>query len=46
MSNEASHRAAMLLQIEAQRLPNLTHRDSPVGEEGEAAELDTIGEQR
>lgn len=34
------------LQVEAQRLPNLTHPDSPVGEEGEAAELDIIGEQR
>ncbi len=34
------------VQLEAQRLPNLTHPSSPVGEEEAAAELDVIGEQR
>ena len=38
--------AENLLQIEAQKLPNLTHPDSPVGGEDEAAELQVVGTQR
>lgn len=34
------------LQMEAQRLPNLSHPSSPVGSEEEAAVLETVGEQR
>ena len=34
------------LQVEAQKLPNLTHPDSPIGGEDEAAELQVIGSQR
>jgi hypothetical protein len=41
-----SRQAENLLQIEAQKLPNLTHPDSPVGGEDEAAELQVIGTQR
>lgn len=34
------------LQVEAQRLPNLSHPSSPVGDEDEAAVLETVGKQR
>lgn len=34
------------VQLEAQRLPNLTHPSAPVGVEGAAVELDVVGQQR
>ncbi|KAK9843369.1 hypothetical protein WJX74_011088 [Apatococcus lobatus] len=34
-----------LLQLEGQKLPNLTHPESPVGSEEEAVELQSIGQQ-
>jgi len=45
-SNLRLWQAENLLQVEAQKLPNLTHPDSPVGGEDEAAELQLIGSQR
>ena len=34
-----------LLQLEGQKLPNLTHPESPVGSEEAAVELQSIGQQ-
>ena len=46
-SLEAALEAAEnLLQVEAQKLPNLTHPDSPVGGEEVAAELRVVGTPR
>lgn len=35
-----------VLQLEGQRLPNLSHPASPVGGEADAKELEVVGEQR
>ena len=34
------------VQVEAQKLPNLSHPSSPIGGEEEATVLDVVGEQR
>lgn len=38
--------AEAALQVEGQKLPNLTHPDAPIGGEGEAAVLRAVGRQR